>query len=185
MKILLDKYPKGSFKGQKSDGRYIDGYLYENLNLMAEKIINDMTFLGVCFSSTLEVGTGKTVFCTQVGEAWTDIINKKYNLNLEFTEKNLVFSPKDLIERAFQLPKYSFILLDEWEESSYWSELAIALRGFLRKCRQLNLFIMVIIPNWFQLPLSYAVSRRVFAIDVRFETGFIRAFFDFYSFESK
>jgi len=185
MKILLEKYPKGSFKGQQSDGRYIDGYLYENLNLMADKISADMTFLGICFSSTLEVGTGKSVFCTQVGEAWTDIINKKYNLNYEFTEKNLVFNPKDLIERAFQLPRYSFILLDEWEEASYWSELAIALRGFLRKCRQLNLFIMVIIPNWFQLPLSYAVSRSVFSVDVRFETGFKRGFFDFYGFESK
>ena len=59
MKILEDKYPKGSLKGQKSAGRYIDGYLYKNLEVMADAIVNDMTFMGVIFSSTFEVGTGK------------------------------------------------------------------------------------------------------------------------------
>lgn len=185
MKILEKKYPYGSFKGQKSDGRYIDGFLYKNLQVMADRIKDDMTFLGVCFSSTLEVGTGKSVFCTQIGEAWTEIINNKYNLNLEFTTNNIVFRPKDLIERSFELPKYSFILLDEWEDASYWSELGMTLRQFFRKCRQLNLFMMVIIPNWFQLNLSYAVSRSAFAVDVKFEQGFQRGFFDFYGFEAK
>lgn len=44
---------------------------------------------------------------------------------------------------------------------------------------------MCIIPNWFQLPLSYAVSRSVFAIDVRFNDKLDRGFFAFYNFPSK
>ena len=92
---------------------------------------------------------------------------------------------EDLIKRAFEVPKYSFVLVDEWEDSTYWGELGMSLRQFFRKCRQLNLFMMLIIPNWFQLPLSYAVSRSAFAIDVKFEDGFQRGFFDFYDFESK
>ena len=175
----------GSWKGQKSPGKYIDGWLHKNLELYADKIVQDMTFLGIIYSSTLEVGTGKSVLATQIGEAWTEIINKKYNFNIPYSVENIVWRPKELIERAFQVPKYSFILLDEWEDSSYWSELGMTLRQFFRKCRQLNLFMIAIIPNWFQLPLSYAVSRSVFAIDVQFNNNLDRGYFSFYNFPSK
>lgn len=185
MKILIDKYPMGSFKGQKSPGRYIDGYLHDNLSFLANKIAKDMTFMGVVFSSTLEVGTGKSVFVTQMGEAWTEMVNKTYKLDIKFTAKNLVFNPKDLIERAFELPKYSCIILDEWEDATYWSELGVALRQFFRKCRQLNLFMIVICPNWFQFPMSYAISRSIFSVDVKFEDGLERGYFDFYDFSAK
>lgn len=191
MKFCIDKYPMGSFKGQRSPGKYMDAWLHKNLELYADKIVNDMTFLGIIYSSTLEVGTGKSVLATQLGEAWTEIMNNKYNLNLTFGIDNIVWRPKDLIDKATgnngfeKLPKYSFILLDEWEDSNYWSELGITLRQFFRKCRQLNLFIVCIIPNWFQLPLSYAVSRSLFAIDVKFNDKLDRGFFGFYNFPAK
>lgn len=118
-------------------------------------------------------------------DTWTDIMNRKHKLDLKFTMNNLVWRPEDLIKRAFELPKYSFILLDEWEDATYWSKLGITLRQFFRKCRQLNLFMMVIIPNWFQLPLAYAVSRSVFSIDIRFTKNFTRGSFYFYDFQSK
>lgn len=185
MKILEEKYPKGTFKHQKSDGRFIDGYLYENIETLAKRIVDDMTFLGIVYSSTLEVGTGKSVLCTQMGETWSYLMKKIHNIDVPFTMNNIVFKPKDLIERAFKVPKYSFILLDEWEDAHYWSELGMSLRKFFRKCRQLNLFMMVIIPSFFQMPISYAVSRSVFAIDVKFEQDFQRGFFSFYSFNKK
>jgi len=185
VKYCLEKYPKGSWKRQQSDGRFMDGWLYKNLELLATKISKDMTFMGVIYSSTLEVGTGKSVLATQIGEAWTEIINKMYKKEIKYDVNNIVWRPKQLIERAFQIPKYSYILLDEWEDSSYWSELGMTLRQFFRKCRQLNLFIMCIIPNWFQLPLSYAVSRSIFAIDVRFNDKLDRGFFAFYNFPAK
>jgi len=188
VKYCIEKYPMGSWKGQRSPGRFMDGWLYKNLEMMADKIVDDMTFLGIIYSSTLEVGTGKSVMATQIGEAWTEIINKKHNLNLKYDVDNIVWRPKDLIEKAFdkdRFPKYSYILLDEWEDSTYWSELGMTLRQFFRKCRQLNLFIMCIIPNWFQLPMSYAVSRSVFAIDVKFNNNLDRGFFSFYNFLSK
>jgi len=191
MKFCVDKYPMGSFKGQKSPGKYIDGWMYKNLELYADKIVKDMTFLGIIYSSTLEVGTGKSVLATQLGEAWTEIMNRKHGLNLDFSVDNIAWKPKDLIDKATgnngfkQIPKYSYILLDEWEDSHYWSELGVTLRQFFRKCRQLNLFIVCIIPNWFQLPLSYAVSRSLFAIDVKFNDNLDRGFYGFYNFPAK
>jgi len=122
---------------------------------------------------------------TQIGEAWSEIMKKKHNIDIPFNVKNICWKPKDLIEKSFQVPKYSFILLDEWEDASYWSELGMTLRQFFRKCRQLNLFMICIIPNWFQLPLSYAVSRSMFAIDVRFTNNLDRGLFAFYNFPCK
>jgi len=45
--------------------------------------------------------------------------------------------------------------------------------------------MICIIPNWFQLPLSYAVSRSMFAIDVRFTDKLERGLFAFYNFPAK
>jgi len=185
VKILEDKYPMGSVKHQKSAGRYIDGYLYDNLKLLAEKIVDDMTFLAVGFSSTLEVGTGKSVLFTQIGEAWSYLMKKIHNIDVPFTQKNIVWRPKDLIERSFKVPRYSCILVDEWEDAHYWSELGMTLRQFFRKCRQLNLFILIIIPNFFQFPMNYALGRSIFCIDVKFEGRFERGYFNFYDFNAK
>ena len=185
MKILKEKYPKGSFKGQISDGRYIDGYLFSNLQLLAKKVQDDMTFLGIIFSSTLEVGTGKSVLATQIGEAWSYIMKTEYNIDVPFIVDNIVWNPEDLIKRSFKLPRYSCILLDEWETTSYWSKLSLMLRHYFQKCRQLNQFVLIIIPNFFRLPIDYAVSRSVFAIDVRFGEGFRRGDFAFYDFDAK
>lgn len=185
MKIFKKKYPKGTFPYQQTDGRYIDKFLYENLKFLASKIGKDMTFLSVAFSSTLEVGTGKSVLMTQIGETWTALVNKQYGLNLEFTENNIVWHPKELIQRSFKLPKYSFLLLDEWEDDHYWSELGKYLRSYFRKCRQQNLFIGIIIPNYFQLPTSYAISRSIFAIDVKFNDELERGNYSFYDFKAK
>ena len=185
MKILEDRYPKGTLKGQKSDGRYIDRTLYENIKILAKNIVRDMTYLGIISSSTLEVGTGKSVFVQQVAEAYLEAVREYHGIDNSLTMKNIVFSPKDLIERSFKIPKYSTIILDEWEDSHYWSELGMSLRQFFRKCRQLNLFMLIIIPNFFQLPLAYAVSRSVFFIDVKFAGEFERGYFRFFSFNKK
>jgi hypothetical protein len=185
MKILIDKYPMGSLKGQKSAGRYVNEYLYENLKPLAKKITDDHNWLAVISSSTLENGTGKSVFATQIMEAYFDLVNQYHGLNIQMSMKNMVFKPKDLITRAFEVPRYSGVIVDEWEDTNYWSELGMSLRQFFRKCRQLNLFIIIIIPNFFQLPMNYAISRSVFFLDVKFKGEFERGYFGFYSFLKK
>lgn len=185
MKILENKYPMGSFPSQKTPGRYIDGNLLENHRIMAKNITNDMTFLTFIFSSTLEVGTGKSVLASQLGEAWTYLMKEIHGIEVPFDMNNCVFKPQDLIQRSFKVPKYSFIWLDEWEDAHFMSQLGMSLRQFFRKCRQLNLYIVCIIPNFFQLPIGYAVSRSVAAIDVQFKGEFERGYFRFFNFERK
>ena len=185
MKILEKKYPLGSLPKQKTPGRYIDGFLKQNTDILAKNVVKDMTYLGIISSSTLEVGTGKSVYAQQIAEAYLDKVNELHKLNLDLTMNNIVFRPKDIIKRSFKVPRYSVIICDEWEDANYWSELGVTLRQFFRKCRQLNLFILIIIPNFFQLPMSYAISRSVFFIDVRFSGEFDRGYFSFYNFAKK
>ncbi len=185
MKILQDRYPMGSLKGQKTPGRYIDGTLYENIKILGRKIVDDMTFLVIVTSSTLEVGTGKSVFVQQFAEAYLESVREQHNIDNRLDMTNIVFHPRDLIERSFKVPKYSVVILDEWEDSHYWSELGISLRQFFRKCRQLNLLMIAIIPNFFQLQIGYAISRSVCMVDVRFADDFDRGYFSFYNFQKK
>jgi AraC-like DNA-binding protein len=175
----------GSIPGQRTPGRYCDETLYENIKVLAKTIVNDMTYLSVLYSSTLEVGTGKSTLAQQIAEIYIEQMKQIHNIDIPFGTNNIVWRAKDLIERAFKVPRYSPIILDEWEDAHYWSELGMSLRQFFRKCRQLNLFIIVIIPNLFQLSPSYAISRSVFAIDVRFEGEFEKGYFAFYNFDKK
>lgn len=185
MKILEDKYPLGTIPGQRTAGRYIDGMLWQNISLLARNIVKDMTYLAIITSSTLEVGTGKSVFAQQIMEAYFEGVRQYHNIDNTLTMENLVFKPKDVIERAFKVPRYSGVIIDEWEDAHYWSELGMTLRQFFRKCRQLNLFIIIIIPNFFQLNINYAITRSVFLCDVTFSGEFDRGYFSFYSFKSK
>ncbi len=185
MKILEKRYPLGTIPKQQTDGRYINETLHQNIKLLAKNITKDMTYLGIITSSTLEVGTGKSVFAQQISEAYLEEVRAIHGIDNRLTMNNLVFRPRDIIERSFQVPRYSVIICDEWEDLHYLSELGKTLRQFFRKCRQLNLFILIIIPNFFQLPMSYAISRSVFLIDVKFMGEFDRGYFSFYNFGKK
>jgi hypothetical protein len=185
MKILEERYPLKSLKKQVTDGRYIDGFLWDNLKVLGRNIVRDMTYLMFISSSTLEVGTGKSVFAQQIAEAYLEAVRQEHKIDNKLTMNNIVFRPEELMKRAFKVPQYSVIILDEWEDTHYWSELGMSLRQFFRKCRQLNLFMICIIPNFFQLPPSYAISRSVAFIDVKFSGEFQRGYFSFYNFDAK
>ena len=184
-KYCEERYPMGTIPYQKTAGKHVDGFLLENIQIMARNIVRDMTFLTVIYSSTLEVGTGKSVFAQHYCEVFNEEMKKQHGIEVPFTEKNVVFRPEKLMQIAPKLPKYSAIILDEWDEKNYLDQLSVALRSFFRKCRQLNQFMVIIIPDYFQLPKGYAISRSVCAIDVKFVGEFQRGHFDFYSFNRK
>jgi len=79
------------------------------------------------------------------------------------------------------------LILDEGDDltAQYYSRLAIKLRRFFRKCGQLNLFFILLIPDYFELPRSYAVTRSTYLINVMFAGRFDRGFFEFYSGQKK
>lgn len=186
MKFLEQEYPKGTFKGQKTDGAYINVILAPNLDVLAKKIVKDMHFLGIITGHDA-VGNGKSTLATQVGAYLTAKINELHGINNTFTNKNVAFKGRDLAKTSLALPKYSVVMLDEGDDLTMptMSELQRQIRTFFRKCRQLNQILLLIIPSFFELPKFYALSRSHFLIDVKFGDEFARGHFDFYSARKK
>ncbi len=186
MKFAEEIFPKGTFKRQETDGAYISENLAANLDILAKKICKDMHFLGIISGHDM-VGDGKSTLLTQVGCYLTWKINQKYKLNNTFTNKNLVFNSKKLVRRSFELPKYSVVALDEGDDLTThgMKKLAIRLKRYFRKCRQLNQIVLLILPSFFELPKFYALSRSHFLIDVMFKGEYERGYFNFYGPQSK
>lgn len=186
VKVCEKDFPKGSLEGQQSDGFYMDGYIQANLDIMAKRIVDDMQFVGI-ISGKGTVRNGKSTFAQHQGYYFTHKVNELHKLKNTFTMENIVFKADDLIDKAFSLPKYSVLILDEGDDltAQYYSKLAIKLRRFFRKCGQLNLFFLLLIPDFFELPRAYAVTRSTYLVNVLFMGEFERGFFEFYSGEKK
>jgi len=181
MKFAEELFPKGTFKGQQSDGAYIDGTMAQNLDIYAKKIVDDMHFMGIVSGSD-GVGNGKSTLVQQIGCYLTWKINKLHGTNNTFTHNNIFFNATELTKKSPELPRYSVICLDEGDDLTThgMKELAVKLKRYFRKCRQLNQIIILILPSFFELPKFYAMSRSHFLINVAFENEYERGFFKFY-----
>lgn len=186
MKFGENLFPKGTFPGQQTDGAYIDETLAQNLNVYAEKIAKDMHFFGLITGHD-SVGNGKSTLATHVGCYLTNKINELHGVNNSFTNKNIAFKGQELADISFKLPPLSVILLDEGDDMTThgMKELAVRLKRYFRKCRQLNQILIVILPSFFEFPKFYSLNRSHFLIDVQFEGKFERGFFSFYGPDSK
>jgi len=186
MKFAQDIFPKGVFKDQKTPGAYIQETLALNLDIYAEKIIEDMHFL-LLVTGNDSVGNGKTTAATQFGSYLTWKINNLHKLNNTFTHQNVVFSSKELMDRSFKLPQYSVIVLDEGDDltTHAMKQTTGELKRYFRKCRQLNQILILILPSFFELPKFYSLARSHCLINVKFMERFERGYFDFYGPNSK
>lgn len=182
MKFAEKIFPLGTFKDQRTDGAYLNETLAENLDVMVDMIDKDMTFLGLITGND-SVGNGKTTIVTQIGCYLTYKINQKYGLNNSFTANNIVMEGKDLPDKSFSMPKFSVIQLDEGDDMTTHSmkQVAVNLKRYFRKCRQLNQILLIILPSFFELPKFYALNRSHFLINVKFQNKFERGYFEFYS----
>lgn len=180
-------FKKGSYTGQQSDGLYMDGVLVEAVSIFAKKIVEDMQFLGLFCSSTFGVRTGKSTLAQQLCYYYTKEVNRMHGLDLKFDHNNVVFKTEKLIKKAHTLPKYSALILDEGDDLTEHSasEKMREIKKFMRKSGQLNLFIIFILPDFFEMPKSIAMHRSNFLIDVKFEGEFERGHFDYYNFRDK
>ncbi len=186
MKFAEEIFPMGTFKGQRTDGGYIDRTLSANLDILAKKIKNDMHFL-ILITGHDGVGNGKSTLMTHVGSYLTWKINQLHGTENTFTSRNMTFNGRQLERRSFELPQFSVVGLDEGDDLTIhgMKDLASNLKKYFRKCRQLNQILILILPSFFELPKFYALSRSTFLLDVQFKGEFERGFFEFYSSQKK
>ncbi len=182
MKFAEEIFPKGTFPSQKSDGYYLDTALALNLDTFAKRIADDMHFL-ILITGNDNVGNGKSTMGTQVASYLTWKINQLHGVNNIYTCDNEFFKARDLIKNSQNLPKLSVVKLDEGDDLTThgMKELAVRLKRYFRKCRQLNQIVILVLPSYFELPKFFALSRSHCLINVTFKKEYERGYFDFYS----
>jgi len=191
MKIYEEKYPMGTIRKQKTAGIYTDRNLYDNLKELAKAIVHDNSFLILVSSQALSVRTGKTTFTQYMAETWNYIMLKEHGVKLDFNMNNIAFNADDFEKKAFKLhedgEKYGVIICDESDDLTGHSLSAEVkkIKRFLRKSGQLNLLMIMILPDFFEFPKSIAINRSVALITVDYGEHFSRGRWKFYDFKSK
>lgn len=191
-RVCEKEYPKGTFPYQKKDGYYMHDILKQQLDVYIKNVKNDWDFV-IIISGEGEVRVGKSVLAQQIGQYWTQQVNKKYNLKIPFNLKdNLVFNGSDLIKKGNELGvKYpnSCLIFDEagadLEGIKAMKYTTQAVRDFLRECGQYNMLTILVLPEYFDLPKGIALSRSNCLINVYWigdnEGNMKRGFFKYYS----
>jgi len=100
-----------------------------------------------------EEGSGKSVLAQQVAK----------KLDPKFNMENICFNADQFISRLKKAPKYSCIILDEAFSSansrSSLTEVNRSLIGVATEMRQQNLFVIIVIPSFFDLDKYFALWR--------------------------
>lgn len=165
---------------------YMDGYLKANLDIAIRNIHKDLDFV-IPISGGGDVRIGKSVLAQQIGYYINYEVNKRYKINNKFDiENNYCFDGSDLINKGLSLKDkpYSVLIYDEagydLQSSKTLHRLTQKLLDFFRECGQLNLFIILVLPDFFDLPIGIATNRSIFLLDVYFEGEFDRGQFKFF-----
>jgi len=194
--------------GETKVGFYMDGYLAENLQHIPAFLKKDFDCVGIV-SGRGKTRTGKSTNACQVGFfcAWLlaggkmdlsrigdtnrmvndghGIVIKKPNKPLNFSLKNLAFSPDELMRLGRTMPKNSVIIYDEGrtglDAKTTMTALNRMLEDFFQECGVFNHVILIVLPDFFKLHSDYAVSRSYFLIDVLLDEDFNRGYFNFYN----
>lgn len=179
MKVCLEQFPE-------TNGYYIDGYLKENLDIMVKHIKHDWDFV-LLVSGSGKVRVGKSVMALQVGHYLTNKVNEKYKKDYKFGLDNVCLSAEELFKKSKELSDkpYSVVIYDEAAQDLMGTKILYkitqTLMDFFRECGQLNLFVIIVVPDFFDLPKTIALTRSIALIDVYYTGEFERGYFNFYN----
>jgi len=150
---------------------YMDGYLKTNLGIMKDAIKEDWDMVIVV--DGIE-GSGKSVLAQQVAKE----ADPSFNID------RIVFNPKKFVKAIEKAGKYEAIVYDEayggLNTRQVLSQTNRALVSMMAEIRQKNLFVIIVLPCFFELDKYVAVWRSRALIHV-YTDGFKRGLFRFYN----
>lgn len=155
---------------------YINKDLRANLDIMKDAVSRDWDF--VLLIDGME-GSGKSVLGMQVGKYLDP------SLNLD----RIVFSPKDFKKAVTNAKKQQCVIFDEAfggfasRRSMTWVN--ITLVDMMAEIRQKNLFILIVMPTFFDMDKNIALWRSRALVHVYVTGKFQRGKFKFYNNKQK
>lgn len=97
----------------------------------------------------------------------------------------IIFDGATLIKTAYEVPKGSWLMYDEAREGldakKQMERYTKNLLDFFSQCGNLNLTVIIILPEFFELPKSIAISQTIALINCYCTKGFTRGYFDFFN----
>jgi hypothetical protein len=194
--VCQEWFPIGSYKRQREPGFWMDELLCKQIDILIKNIKNDWDFT-IIVTGGGEVRVGKSVLAMQIGAYWTWRMWKEHNIKLPFSvQDNFVLEGKKLIEFGNKLGKnfpYSFLCFDEagadLEGTKMMTQMTQDVMDYYRECGQYNMLNVLVLPDYFTLPIGLALTRSICLIDVYYSVGsddvFERGYFNFYSRKNK
>lgn len=143
---------------------WMDGKLRLFLDTIVYNVGQDFDFLGLISGDGM-VRVGKSMIGQQIGYYIA------HHLNTPFSVENIVFNGEELREVAFKLPPNSVIIYDEargeLDNKKMMEKVTRRLLDFFAECGYLNHIIILILPDYFELPKGLAINRSEFLINCR------------------
>ena len=157
---------------------YMDGYLKENADIIKEQINKaDMDFLGIVDGFE---GVGKSVLAMQLG----------YYIDPSLDVSRICFTADEFKEAVIKAKKGQCVIFDEAITGAFSREaikqMNVSIVKMMAQIRQKNLFILLVLPSFFDLDRNLAVWRSRFLIHCHFgKENFQRGFFKFANLQKK
>lgn len=167
--------------------------LKTNLDSLVYNTKDDWQFM-IIISGDSRTRIGKTMIGVQIGYYLSYYLKRKFSLN------NIVFSGKELMDKAKKLSPSIFILDESRADLAsirYYREMTQILIDFFNETGMLNNIIILIIPDFFDLPKTIAIGHSEFLINVFVKReikknnegdeiqAFTRGYFGFYGYTKK
>ena len=200
VKFFNEQYKKhdrtGNPKKRRKPGFFLHDNLKRQIDYYIKNINRDWDFT-IIICGEGEVRVGKSFIACQIGAYWTYEVNRLYNKNVPFNlEENFVFDGRKLIEKGNKLGvayPYSVLIFDEAGADLEGTKAMLAttrdVKDYLRECGQYNMLTILVLPEYFDLPRTIAISRAACLINVYYyaddEGYFQRGYFKYYSRKAK
>lgn len=141
----------------------MDPLLISNLDTIAYNLRHDFDTV-IPVSGDGMVRVGKSFLAQQVGYYLA------YKLGTPFDIDNIVFSGKELVAIAQRLPKNSVLIYDEargeLDAKKVMENITKTLMDFFAECGMYNHVMILVCPDFFELPKGIAIGRSEFLLNV-------------------
>jgi ABC-type dipeptide/oligopeptide/nickel transport system ATPase subunit len=158
------------------EGFYLDGLLKSNLDIVKEVIKKDFDMVFVVDGNE---GSGKSTIASQIA----------YYCDPTFNLDKMTFSPKEFKEAVLNAKKYEAIVYDEayggLNSRATMSRINRTIVRMLTEIRARNLFIIIVLPCFFDLDKYVALWRSRILINVYLKGKYDRGQFKFFNTETK
>ena len=152
--------------------------LYKNLKLLKKANKNDWDFKFLISGNGM-TRTGKSTLGCQIACI----------LDPSVTIDRVVFRGDKLVEESIKIGKHKALIYDEAKEGLDSKK---AMQGYSQKltdyfseCGWMNQYLIVILPEFFDLNKTVALNQSICLINCKTKNGFSRGYFDFYSRKDK